>query len=257
MPMPTPFRVPSFVLLLLAAISALGQSTTNPVFAARARLAYDQANKEFTAHPNSAVAAWQLGRASFDWAEFSTNTDQRAARAQTGIHACEQLLSRDAKSASGHYYLAMNYGELAEAEAPSLAAYKLIREIEREFKTATGLDEKLDYAGPSRCLGLLYRDAPGWPISIGSKRKAREHLEHAAAVAPDYPENQLNLVESHVQWHQGSEAEASWRKLAALWPAARTNLTGVAWEQSWDDWTRRRAAIKTEFQKVFKRNLDP
>jgi hypothetical protein len=239
------------------AAMALGQSTTNPVFAARAQLAYERENKEFTVHPNSPVAAWQLGRASYDWAEFATNADQRAMRSQTGIHACEQLLERDAKSAPAHYYLAMNYGELAEAEAPSLAAYKLIREIEREFKTASDLDEKLDFAGPSRCLGLLYRDAPGWPISIGSKRKAREHLEHAAAVAPDFPENQLNLVESHVHWHQAAEAEASWQKLAAIWPAARTNLTGVAWEQSWDDWTTRRAAVKAEFQKAFKRNLKP
>ena len=75
----------------------------------------------------------------------------------------------------------MNFGELAEAEAPSIAAYKLVNEIEREFKAAADLDEHFDYAGPARCLGLLYRDAPGWPISIGSKHKAREWLERAAA----------------------------------------------------------------------------
>jgi tetratricopeptide (TPR) repeat protein len=151
----------------------------------------------------------------------------------------------------------MDYGELAEAEAPSLAAYKLIWEIEREFKTAAELDERLDYAGPARCLGLLYRDAPGWPISLGSRHKALEFLDRAAALAPDYPENQLNLVESHVRWHQSGEADKAWQKLAALWPVARTNLTGVAWEASWDDWTKRRAAVKADYQKVFRRALEP
>ncbi len=76
----------------------------------------------------------------------------------------------------------------------------MVREMEREFKTADDLDEHFDYAGPERCLGLLYRDAPGWPISIGSRHKAREWLEQAVKLAPDYPENQLNLVESYWQW---------------------------------------------------------
>ena len=127
--------------------------------------------------------------------------------AQAGIAACRHLLARDPKSAAGHYYLAMDFGQLAEAEAPSIAAYKLVQEIEREFKAAAELDERFDYAGPPRCLGLLYRDAPGWPVSIGSKRKAREWLEHAAALAPEYPENQLNLAESQLRWHQPVEAE--------------------------------------------------
>jgi tetratricopeptide (TPR) repeat protein len=150
----------------------------------------------------------------------------------------------------------MDFGQLAEAEAPSIAAYKLVKEIEREFKTAADLDETYDFAGPPRCLGLLYRDAPSWPISIGSKRKAREWLDRAAALAPDFPENQLNLAESHVRWHQAAEAEKALKKLEAIWPAARTNLTGEVWEPSWDDWTSRRTAVKAEFEKAFKRAPD-
>jgi hypothetical protein len=242
---------------MMVAIPALSQAATNGIFAVRAELAFAHAKADFASHPDDAKAAWQLGRASYDWAEFATNTDQRAAAAQAGIAACKQLVARDPKSAPGHYYLAMDYGELAEAEEPSLAAYKLIREIEREFKTAAELDERFDFAGPPRCLGLLYRDAPGWPISIGSKHKAREYLEHAAALAPDFPENQMNLVESFVHWNQRDEAEASWHKLASIWPTAKTNLTGVAWEQSWDDWTRRRAVVRADFQKSFKYALEP
>jgi hypothetical protein len=146
----------------------------------------------------------------------------------------------------------MNYGELAEAEAPSLAAYKLVHEVEREFKTAAELDEKYDFAGAPRGLGLLYRDAPIWPLSIGSKRKAHEWLDRAAALAPDFPENQLVLAETHLQWHQKDEAEKSLAKLAAIWPAAQTNLTGVDWECSWQDWTGRRTAAETECSRIAK-----
>ena len=238
---------------MLVAVSACGQPANNRTFALRAETAFARAQKQFAEHSGEAVAAWQLGRASYDWAEFATNSEQRAAVAQTGIAACRHLLARDPKSAPGHYYLAMDFGQLAEAEAPSIAAYKLVKEIEREFKAAVELDEKFDFAGPPRCLGLLYRDAPGWPVSIGSKHKAREWLDRAAALAPDFPENQLNLAESQVRWHQPAEAERALKKLDAIWPAARTNLVGEAWEPSWDEWTARRGAVRSEFQKAFKR----
>jgi hypothetical protein len=257
MPFPTPGRATGFALFLLAGLTATAQPATTGVFARRAAQEFSRAQLAFAARPAPATNAWQLGRASYDWSEFATNAEQRAAIAQVGIAACRHLLARDAKSAPAHYYLAMDYGALAEAEAPSMAAYKLIREIEHEFSQAAELDERLDFAGPVRCLGLLYRDAPGWPVSIGSKHKAREYLERAALLAPDCPENHLNLVESHIRWRQAPEAQAAWRKLAALWPAARTNLSGTAWEPSWADWTARRTAAKSDFQKAFDHPLDP
>ena len=143
-----------------------------------------------------------------------------------------------------------------------MAAYKLIRDIEREFKSAAELDERMDHAGPLRCLGLLYRDAPGWPISIGSKRKAGEYLQRAAATAPDYPENQLNLVESNIQWHQADDAKTAWLlRLARTWPAAQTNFSGPARKPDWDDWNGKPAdcgqLVKIFVKKTFKQSLEP
>ena len=127
-----------------------------------------------------------------------------------------------------------------------------MHEVEREFKAATALDEKFDFAGPPRCLGLLYRDAPGWPLSIGNKKKAKEFLERAAVIAPDYPENFLNLAESHLRWHERDEAQAAFKKLDALWQSAQTNLVGEAWAKSWHDWSWRRAVARADFQKQFR-----
>ena len=124
----------------------------------------------------------------------------------------------------------MNLGELAQAEAPSLAAYRLVHEVEREFKAAAELDVRFDHAGPARNLGELYFQAPGWPLSVGSKHKAREWLERAVALAPEYPENQLNLAEAQLKWHQHEALETTLKNLDAIWPAARTNFTGAAWE---------------------------
>jgi len=238
-------------IVLLAAQSLLAQSATNQIFIARAQTAFASAQKNYLSATN-AVTARQLALASFDLADLATNDTARAEFARRGIEVCRAWVAREPKSAPGHYYLAMNLGELAQAEAPSIAAYKLVHEVEREFRLAAELDVRFDYAGPARTLGELYFQAPGWPLSVGSKHKAREWFERAAALAPEHPENLLNLAEAQLKWHQHETLEATMKKLESIWPAARTNFTGEAWERSWLDWNARRAAARTEFQKIFK-----
>jgi tetratricopeptide (TPR) repeat protein len=235
--------------LFAFAAAGIAQSAANPVFAARAEKSFRQARIQFDSTTND-DAAWKFARACFDLADCATNDTQRATIARQGIAACQKLLARDTNSGPAHYYLAMNEGQLAQAEAPSLASYRLVRQMEREFKAAADLDPSLDYAGPERGLGLLYRDAPGWPFSIGSRRKARDWLERAAKLAPDFPENRLTLAESHLRWNDPADARKQLDALAALWPSARTNFIGEAWEQSWADWSARRDAARKKLAEI-------
>ena len=221
----------------------------NTIFAGRAEAEYHRAQTQFQSNTNDPAAAWQFARACYDFNDFATNNAGRATLANQGIAACRQLLACESNSAPGHYYLAIELGQLADTRR-NLAAFKMVREIEREFKTAGDLDEHFDYAGPARCLGLLYRDAPGWPVSIGSRHKAREWLEQAVKLAPDYPENRLNLVESHWQWKDHEAAGNELKTLDALWPSAQTNFTGEAWERSWNDWATRRDVARKNLKET-------
>ena len=243
-------RILSVAVLLMVLGNALAQTADPLIFVARAQKAFDLAQKECVADTNSPAAKLHLARASFDLADMATNEAQRAEFARRGIEVCRQWLAREPKSAACHYYLAMNLGELAQAQAPSLTAYKLVHEVEREFKLSTELDAKYDYAGPARNLGELYFQAPGWPLSVGSKRKAIEWIERAAVLSPEYPENQLSLAEVQLKWRQYDALVTTIKNMEAIWPAARTNFTGEMWEQSWQDWDARRRALKTEFQKI-------
>jgi hypothetical protein len=238
------------IFLLAAAGLAPADEARDKIFAARAGDEFQRARIQWQSGTNGSAAAWQFARACYDFADFATNDTGRAATARQGIAACQELLARETNSAPGHYYLAMNYGQLARAEAPSPAAYRLVKQMEHEFKTAADLDKSFDHAGPERCLGLLYRDAPGWPFSIGSRRKAREWLEQAVTLAPDDPENRLNLAESFLQWHESDSAKDELKTLDALWPDAQTNFTGEAWERSWDDWAARRDAARKRLEQV-------
>jgi tetratricopeptide (TPR) repeat protein len=240
-------RLAAAIFIFAAGIASAGEAQ-NKIFAARAGAEFQRAQIQFQSATNNPTNAWQFARACFDFADFATNDTERAMIAVQGIAACRELIIQKPKSAPAHYYLGMNLGQLARTEL--LGALKLVREMEREFKTAEGLDVHFDHAGPARNLGLLYRDAPGWPASIGSKRKARDWLERAAKLAPDYPENSLNLVESHLQWRESAAAKLELNALDSLWPMARTNFTGETWEQSWDDWSARREAARKKLGEI-------
>jgi hypothetical protein len=226
----------------------LADETLDKTFATRAGAEFHRTQAEFQSNTNLPAAALKFVRACFDYADFATNGAERAAIARQGIAACRQLIAHDPESAPAHYYLAMNLGQLARTE--TLGALKIVKEMEREFKMAAGLDGHLDYAGPERGLGLLHRDAPGWPVSIGSRHKARQWLESAAKLAPDYPENHLNLVESYLQWYDRTNAGRELKVLDALWAGARTNFVGEAWERSWTDWSARRDAARKRLSEI-------
>ncbi|MCX6894755.1 MAG: hypothetical protein NTZ16_04485 [Verrucomicrobia bacterium] len=230
-------------LTLLVAGDTVFAHTTPPTAAdmvAYAEKVLQAARARHEREPTNAEAAWQFGRACFDRAEFAANDTERATLAVEGIAAMRPLVAREPKLAAAHLYLAMNLGQLA-----LLAALKLVDEMEHEFKAAHDLDEHFEHAGPDRNLGQLYFQAPGWPASVGSKSKARKHLERAVALAPDFPENQLNLLEAYCQWKDLKGIRRELKSLPALWPAAKTNFSGMAWASSWADWERRRAALET------------
>ena len=192
---------------------------------------------------------WKLARACYDLAEYAANDDQRARIAQQGITTCRDALTLDPANAKILYYLAMNLGQLARTK--SLGALRIVKEMEELFEKARVLDESLDHAGPDRCLGLLYQEAPGWPTSIGNRKKAVVHFRRAAQLAPGYPENRLLLIKSLILHRDMTGAGAEWATAQASWVQGQTNFTGVAWEPmlvEWEglrQWIRRKLDLPT------------
>lgn len=206
-------------------------------FLHNAEKSYRAALLKFRSEPTNAEVVWQFGRASFDRAEFAADSSERAALAEPAIDACEHALVQNDKSAPLHYYLAMNVGQLARTKG--IGALRLVRQMEKEFQRAAELDSQFDYAGPDRNLGELYLNAPGWPTSIGSNTKARQHLMRAVQIAPDYPENRLDLLECYINIGDDDAAQREAQKIFALLPKAREKFTGEEWASNWADWETR------------------
>jgi hypothetical protein len=231
------------ILVLAGGILLAGEEQTK-ISTAFAKKEFKRAQIQFQSDKNNPTNAWQFARAVFDFAEFATNDIQRAALANQGIAACRPLVAREPKLAAGHYYLAMNLGQLARTEY--LGALALVKEMEPEFQKAGKLDSLLDHAGPERNLGLLYRDAPGWPVSVGNPSKSESLLKQSVKLVPDFPENYLHLIESYLKWNEPYDAKNELRALDAIWPTARINLIGDKWAQSWDNWSTRRDAARKQ-----------
>jgi len=188
------------------------------------------------AAPTNGVAAYGFARACFELAEFSTNTVERATLAEQGIAACRNAIKRDTNSAPARLYLAMNLGQLARTK--KLGALAIVDEMEMQFQTARRLDEHFEHAAPDRYLGLLYREAPVI-VSVGDRTKARHHLLRAVKLAPEFPVNRLNLVESYMLWGEKPEARLQLKRFEALLPPARTNFSGTISAAEWADWEQR------------------
>jgi tetratricopeptide (TPR) repeat protein len=223
--------------MVLAGLLMAGSARADTNYAALVENEYRAARNRFQAETNSAEAAWQFGRACFDLAELATNNAGKAAAAEQGVAACRRAITNDPASAPAHYYLGMTLGQQADTRR-NLGALWTVKEVEREFKRALALDEQFDYAGPDRNLGLLYWQAPAvW--SVGSRKKARQHLRRAIELAPGYPENRLNFIEACLEWGDTKEAVREFKALEDSWPGAQQEFSGAKWAPSRLDWEKR------------------
>jgi tetratricopeptide (TPR) repeat protein len=226
-------------------ITPMYAADTNAI-ATHAEKVFTDAQRSIRQQPTNVVTLLQLSAAAFNWAEFARKDSQRAEIANDGIDAAREAIHLAPKSAAAHYWLGMNLGQLARTK--TLGALHLVRQMEDEFKQALQLDPKVDYAGPDRSLGYLYRDTPGWPTSIGSKKKAREHLERAVQLHPDFPDNQLALLETFYEWDDTQGFARHFAATEKTITEARKKFTGPEWDQSWADWNSRWAKLKNSEQ---------
>ena len=142
-----------------------------------------------------------------------------------GIAACRQLARARAQIRAGAL-LSGDESRPARAHGISRRAADSSRKWSANSRRRRIWTHILIMPARSAASACLYREAPGWPVSIGSQAQGAAICWNSAVkLAPDYPENQLNLVESYLKWDERAEPRKSeLRALDALWPEAQTNL---------------------------------
>jgi hypothetical protein len=173
-------------------------------------------------------AQWQAAQALAFLAEQEPRPEFRKEAAKRGI-----VLSRHGRELKPdrvecHYWYAINVGLLADVDR----AYGLdaVGEMDTALKRAGEIDERYDYAGPLRVLGILYLRTPAPPVSIGSPRKGLRLLQSAVELFPDYPENYLYLAEADRDADRPADARVALAKVLASPPWPDRQLESSQWK---------------------------
>jgi tetratricopeptide (TPR) repeat protein len=212
---------------------------------------YEETRRRWQKEPKNAEAGWQFGRACFELADRAAGDSERSLMANDGIAACRRAIELQPQCGPARYFLAMNLGQLARTMM--IGSLKLIREMEAEWKEVTTLDPTLDYAGAHRALAELYCKAPGWPLSIGNRNKAKEHYHKAIEVCPEYPDNLIYFLEASIRWSDRKTLDEWIPKAEQKLKDSRAKLNGKDWESRWKDWDERWERVKARKPPVPKR----
>lgn len=148
-------------------------------------------------HPDEDIICGKLSSAYFYKGLFEENTKKQELFYEHGMNYGKEAITMNPKAIYGNYWYASNVGMhgLCKGMMASLAS---IDPMKKSMEIVLKENETFFFAGPHRALGRLYHQAPGWPISIGNKTKALEHLERAVELGPEFFNNRLFLAELYI-----------------------------------------------------------
>ena len=170
-------------------------------------------------HPGAAEIPGRIAYAYYYKGHFASAKADKDRLFSAGREAGQRAIDRERRSIWGNYWFAANSGMLGMVRGVR-ASIKGVAPMRQALEIALEVDELYYHGGPHRSSGRLFHKAPGWPISIGDKKKARHHLERAVEIAPSFFHNRLFLAELYLALHAKREAreQLDWLIAAAVDP---------------------------------------
>ena len=138
-----------------------------------------------------------LGEINFWLGETAEDQGDKIAFYDEGVQCGEAAVGIDENSLEANFWLAVCYGAFGQ-EKGVMQSLALVQPIKKAAERAAAIDGTYFYGGPWRVLGRLYHKAPGFPISVGSTKKAIECLEKAVAAGEKFFLNRLFLAEAYI-----------------------------------------------------------
>jgi tetratricopeptide (TPR) repeat protein len=154
--------------------------------------------------------AWAYGLLSeinYWLGEYAEDAEDKLAFFDEGVECGKSAVGIDEDSLEGNFWLAVNYGAFGQ-EKGIMQSLALISPIKTAAERAAQIDANYFYGGPWRVLGRLYHKAPGFPLSVGSTKKAVECLEKAVEAGPKFFLNRLFLAEAYISNRDKAKARA-------------------------------------------------
>ncbi len=118
----------------------------------------------------------------------------------------------------GHYWLGVCLGRYGETRGIIKNLF-LVKPIQKEMETVLKINPS--HAGAHHVLGVIYRKAPGRPLSVGNKKKALRYAKKAVELDPQSLKYAVGLAEVYLALDKKDDAKKTLEDVLAMPP----NLT--------------------------------
>ncbi len=143
-----------------------------------AKKAYEYYESEFQ-KKKTYESAWKFSRAARFYAHyFVKDIEAKKKIFEKAKDVALEATKVDPLKPEGHYYLGVAYGSWAEANGV-LQSLAYAQPIVDEMTKVIQIDPDFREGAAYMVRGRVYHKAPGWPISIGDKEKAKNDFEKA------------------------------------------------------------------------------
>ena len=153
---------------------------------------------------------WRLARALFFLGQQAASRDSGRQLYAAGIGAGERAVALNDDRVEGHFWVGVNLALFAETNG-GIRGVRALRRARLELKRAIQIDERYNGAGPLRVLGRLNHKAPR--ILGGNRKRSRELLDRALAIAPSNSVTLTYSAELAIERGEGHRASALLRQL--------------------------------------------
>lgn len=147
-------------------------------------------------------ACWKISRSCKFLGDRLPN-DDRVTVLEKGEKYARRAIEIKPDKVEGHFWLGVCLGRIGE-ERGVLNSLFLVGPIRDEMEKCLAIDPTYD--GAHHVLGVLFRKAPGWPLSSGDINKAEEHALLAVKYGPNRTLNHLGLAEVYIARDENKEA---------------------------------------------------
>ncbi len=185
------------------------------------KMRYDQANvqkgialltKVVQNQPQEYEALWRLAK--FHWfLGDRAKGNKRLPLFEKGKSYAEQAVAARENGLDGHYWLASTIGCVGQ-EKGIMNSLFMVGPMKKELDRCLEIDNK--HADTHDVLAQLYWKVPGWPLSIGDKKKAQEEAKLAVTYDPKASDHWLHYGQIAADNKDYNTARAALQKVLAL-----------------------------------------
>ncbi len=140
---------------------------------------------------------WKKARLYYFYGDnIAQERDYKLENFERGLELIEKAEELDDQSADIYYWKASLTGMRGQTRGV-LQSLFMVSPMKEALERTIELDP--DYDSAYFVLGILYREVPGWPLSIGDDKKSVEYLEKALSYRPDDLEWKYELALSLIE----------------------------------------------------------